>query len=102
MVAICAAILDGPRYSRGVSTPHQASAVELQVLVATRPVPVADVVSPFVREAYSDTVFFEAPQLLDQPVVELASALAREELDDLLAAGRKFGAVSPTTVAGAR
>src|SRR5215467_5595668 len=77
---------------------HQAVLVELPVLVAVAAVPVAAVVVPFVREAYGETILAERPDLLDQPVVELAVPLAREKGLDRLAPLEELGAVAPAAV----
>ena len=62
--------------------------VELPVLVAVGAEPVAAVVVPLVGEAHRDAVVGEGPELLDQPVVELARPLALQERDDRVAAAR--------------
>ena len=58
------------------------SRVELPVLVAVGAEPLAGVVVPLVGEAHGDAVVGEGPELLDQPVVELALPLAGQEGDD--------------------
>src|SRR5512144_373448 len=65
---------------------HQPVLVELPVLVAVAAEPVAAVVVPLVGEAHGDAVVAERPQLLDQPVIELAAPLAGEERLDRRAA----------------
>src|SRR5262245_9622803 len=80
--------------------PHQPLRVELPVLVAVAAEPVPAVVVPLVREAHGDAVLAEGPQLLDQPVVELAVPLAPQEGLDRLAPGQELGAVPPAAVDG--
>src|SRR5215218_4553058 len=68
--------------------------------------PVVEVTSPplsirivrLVLEPDSDAVLGEAPEVLFQPVVELASPLAPEEGDDLLAALEELVAVAPLRI----
>ena len=81
-----------------MAQPHQAVLVELPVLVAVAAEPVAAVVVPFVGEAHRDAVVAKRPDLLDQPVVELALPLARQEGDDGVAALEEFRAVAPAAV----
>src|SRR5262249_34303222 len=57
--------------------------------------PVAAVIVPLVGEAHRDAVLAEGPQLLDQPVVELAIPFARQKFLDRLAALDELGAVAP-------
>src|SRR5687768_16103042 len=84
----------------GVATLHEPEHVELPILVAVRAIPLAGVVSPLVSKAHRDAVIGEGPKFLDQSIVELAAPLAGQELDDLLAADREFGAIAPVAVDG--
>src|SRR5258705_6379711 len=77
---------------------HQAVIGEFPVLVAVRAEPVSRVVVPFVGEADGYAIAIEGPQLFDQPVVQLPRPLASEKRDDLLAAARELGAVSPARI----
>ncbi len=75
----------GDRYivNRSVPCPHQAAFVEFPILVAERAVPVAGDVVRLVGEADGDAVVRKRPELLNEPIVEFALPLARQECDDL-------------------
>src|SRR5258708_7312759 len=77
---------------------HQAILVEFPVLVAIAAEPVPAVIVPFIGKADGDAIRMEGPDFLDQPVVELAIPLSRQESFDRLASPEEFGAVAPTTV----
>jgi hypothetical protein len=53
---------------------------------------------PFVGKAHRDAVVAKRPDLLDQPVVELALPLAGQERNDGVATLEDFRAVSPAAV----
>src|SRR5690242_8261179 len=55
---------------------------------------------PLIREADRDAIAGDRPDLLDQPIVELAGPLALEEGDDLGASVDELRAVSPAAVLG--
>src|SRR5262249_13243441 len=78
---------------------HQAVLVEFPVLVAVAAEPVATVVVPLIRKTNRDAVIVKSPNLLDQPVVELALPLARQKPFDGFAALQKLDAVPPAAVA---
>src|SRR5829696_563156 len=82
----------------GVSLTHQAVLVEFPVLVAVGAEPVSRIVVAFVREPDRDTIARVCPQLLDEPVVELAIPFACQELDDLGPSLEDLAAVSPLAV----
>src|SRR5688500_11958387 len=86
---------DGQVVDAGIAQLHETDRVELPVLVAVRAIPVVCIVPPFIRKAHGDAVVRESPQLLDEPILQLAAPLARQELDDLIPAYRKFRAVTP-------
>src|SRR5262245_34392785 len=90
--------LDGKVVDARDPKPHQALLVEFPVLVAVAAVPIVAVVVPFVGEAHGNTVLTEGPELLDQPIVELATPLSLQEGLDLLAPVEKFRAVAPAAV----
>src|SRR5712675_2581540 len=77
---------------------HQTVLVELPILIAVAAEPVAAIAAPFVGEAHGDTVFPKCPEFLDQPVVELATPLARQERLDFSAALQKLDAIAPATI----
>jgi hypothetical protein len=83
---------------RGDAPTHQAAGIELPVLVAEAPVPLAAVIAPFIGEADGDADLVEGPDLLDQPVFEFARPFPGQELDDRRAPGQEFGAVAPLAV----
>src|SRR6185436_5212957 len=78
---------------------HEALLVELPVLVAVGPEPVARIVMPLIGETYRDAVSVAGPELLDEPVIELPGPLPSEELLDRVAPGKEFGAIAPHAVA---
>src|SRR5271169_1761211 len=63
----------------GEAPGHQTISIELPVLVAIGPEPVAAVVAVFVGEARSDPVASERPQLVAQPIVQFVRPFAREK-----------------------
>src|SRR5712672_691387 len=77
---------------------HQTVLVELPIFVAVAAEPVAAIVVPFAGEAHGDAVLPKCPELLDQPVVELATPLARQERLDFIAALQKLDAIAPATI----
>src|SRR5205807_2456021 len=85
---------------RGDAPAHQTALVELPVLVAVGAEPVTRIVVPLVGEAHRDPILAEGPDLLDEPVVELATPLAAQERLDLGASVQKLGPVSPYRVLG--
>ncbi|GAA3086731.1 hypothetical protein GCM10020254_33990 [Streptomyces goshikiensis] len=82
----------------GLAASHQAVGVELPLLVAVAAPPLAGRVVPLVLEADGDAVAGVRPQLLAEPVVELAPPLVGEEGADLGAAGEEAVAVAPDGV----
>jgi hypothetical protein len=60
---------------------HEPFGSELPVLIGTKPL--AAVVMVFVGEAVGDAVGCEGPELLDEPIIELARPFADEERFDL-------------------
>jgi hypothetical protein len=72
--------------------------VELPVLIAVGAKPVSRIVVVLVGEAHGDAIAAEGPEFLDEPVVELAVPLPRQEGDDLGASVEELAAVSPMTV----
>jgi hypothetical protein len=81
-------------------SPHQTILSEFPVLVTVGTEPVARVVVPLVGEADGDPVLRERPQLLDQPVVELARPFACQEGDDRSPTLEELGTVAPDAVGG--
>src|SRR5215813_10663435 len=61
---------------------HEPLIIELPVLVAVRPEPVARVVVPLVSKTHGDAVALTSPEFLDQSVVQLLGPLARQKLLD--------------------
>src|SRR5215208_6480064 len=85
---------------RGVATAHQAVLVELPQLitVATPPLPI--LVVRLVLELDRDAIICEAPEVLFESVVELASPLALQEVADCLAALEELVTVAPFRIFG--
>src|SRR5262245_2661953 len=78
---------------------HVALVVELPLLVAIAAPPLPGRVVALVLEAHGDPIAVERPQVLAQPVVELALLpLALEEGDDLVAPVEELVAVAPLRV----
>src|SRR3984957_13026648 len=89
---------DRPTVDAGMAMPVEAVLVVFPVLVAVGAEPIAGSVAIFVGESYRDAVLGKRPQLLDQPVLQLAFPLSREKRHDVLAALENFGAVAPFAV----
>src|SRR5262245_60636747 len=92
------AFLERQIVDAGDAQAHQAVLVELPVLVAIAAEPVAAVVVPLISEAHGNAILAEGPDLLDQPIVELALPLAHQERLDGLAALKHLGAIAPAAV----
>src|SRR3954471_21993432 len=96
------ALVDSVVVDARVAPAHVAEVVELPVLVAVAAPPLAVGVVGLVLEPDRDPVLVEAPQLLAQPVVELARPLAAQEVADGVAAGEELVAIAPIGVLGVR
>src|SRR5713226_5347937 len=81
----------------GDTQSHQAVLVEFPVFVAVTAKPMTAVVVPFVGKTHANSVIAKGPDLLDQPVVELARPLARQKRLNGIASLQEFGAVAPAT-----
>src|SRR5262249_24410176 len=92
------ALVDRIVVDAGVTPPHEPVVVELPVLVAMAPPPLANDVPRFVLEPNGDAIAGEAPQVLLEPVVELASPLAPQKLADRFATREELVTVSPLRV----
>src|SRR5580692_1855932 len=92
------AIFDPQVVDAGDPPAHQALFVELPILVAIAAKPVAGIVVPFIGKAHGYPVVAKRPDLLDQPILQLANPLAYEECLDGLAATNELGAVAPDAV----
>src|SRR5580693_10008346 len=77
---------------------HQAVLVELPILVAIATKPIAGIVVPFICKAHGYPVVAKRPDLLDQPVLQLANPLAYEEGFDGFTATNELGAVAPDAI----
>src|SRR5882672_9298683 len=82
------------------ATTHQAVLAELPILIAVGAEPVAAVVVPLIGEADGHAVLAEAPQLLDEPIVQLTLPLAAEERDNRLPALHELDAIPPVAIDG--
>src|SRR5215204_4616173 len=85
---------------RGVAAAHQAVLVELPQLITVTSPPLPLHVVALVLEPYRDAVICEAPEVLFESVVELASPLALQEVPDCLAALEELVAVAPLRIFG--
>src|SRR5690349_7596969 len=74
---------------------HEPVVIELPVLVAVGTEPHAGIVVELVGEANRDPVPLHGPELLDEPIVELAGPLAAEERDDFFSSLKELDAISP-------
>src|ERR1700722_6183135 len=92
------ALFDRQIVDAGDPPSHQALFVELPILVAIAAKPVAGIVVPFVGKAHGYPVVVKRPDLLDQPILQLASPLACKECLDGLAATNKLSAVAPDAI----
>src|SRR5580704_18779414 len=97
-VIFALAIFDRQVVDAGDPPAHQALFVELPILVAIAAKPVAGIVVPFIGKAHGYTVVAKCPDLLDQPVLQLANPLACEECLDGRAAANELGAVAPDAI----
>ena len=59
---------------------HLAVVVKVPILVAVGTKPIAAVVMPLIGKTHRETVLPEGPELLDEPIVELALPLAGGEI----------------------
>src|ERR687887_1331699 len=94
------ALVDPVVVDARVAPAHVAELVELPVLVAVAAPPLPAGVVALVLEPHGDAVVVEAPELLAQPVVELARPLAAQEVADRVAALEELVAVAPVGVLG--
>src|SRR6266849_8812367 len=97
-VIFALAIFDRQVVDAGDPPSHQALFVELPILVAIATKPVARIVVPFICKAHGYPVVAKRPDLLDQPILQLANPLAYEECLDGLAATNELGAVAPDAI----
>ena len=61
----------------GNPAPHEPAFVKLPVLVSVGTEPISAIVVPLIGEPHRHPISPEAPQLFDEPVVQLALPLAR-------------------------
>src|SRR4051812_17093317 len=80
------------------ATLHEASFVELPVLVAVRAIPVARIVMPLIGETNSDAIALTGPELFDQTIVQLLGPFASQELLDRCSARQELRSVAPDAV----
>jgi len=77
---------------------HQSAGLEFPVFVPVGPIPIPGVVARFVREANSDSVPVERPQLLDKAILQFFGPLPREKRENLRPPSEKFRAIAPVTI----
>src|SRR5712691_401983 len=97
-VIFALAIFDRQVVDAGDPPSHQALFVEFPILVAIATKPVAGIVVPFICKAHGYPVVAKCPDLLDQPILQLANPLARQESLDGLAATNELGTVAPDAI----
>src|SRR5262245_15389581 len=101
-VILAFAVLDRHVIDARDAPAHEATLVELPVLVAVGTEPLTRVVMPLVSETHRNAIALARPEFLDQAIVQLPVPLARQELHDLRAPRNEFSAVAPHTVGGVR
>ena len=79
----------------GKAALHETVGGEFPVFVAISAKPLAVDIVEFIFETHSDPVVGEGPQFLTEAVIELASPLSAEELNDGRTAGDKLRAIAP-------
>lgn len=84
----------------GVAVMHHAVLVEFPVFISVGAKPVAGVVVRLVGEADGDASSVEGPQFLDEAVIQFATPLSGQEIDDLFAAIDELCAISPLAIHG--
>src|SRR5882757_1653916 len=92
------AVLDRQVVDAGDPPSHQALFVELPILVAVAAKPVSRIVVPLICKAHGYPVVAKRPDLLDQPIFQLANPLASEECLDGLAPTNELGAIAPNAI----
>src|SRR5258705_4253253 len=97
-VIFALAVFDRQVVDAGDPPSHQTLFVELPILVAIATKPVAGIVVPFICKAHGYPVVAKRPDLLDQPILQLANPLAYQECLDGLAATNELGAIAPDAI----
>jgi hypothetical protein len=97
-VELALVFLDGVIVDGSDAPCHEPRAVELPVLVAVGPEPVAAVVVPFVGEAHRNPVAVMRPHFLDETVIQLFRPLARQKRDNGVSARQELIPISPDAV----
>src|SRR6476661_8153566 len=92
-VIFALAVFDRQVVDAGDPPSHQALFVELPILVAITTKPVARIVVPFICKAHGYPVVAKRPDLLDQPILQLANPLAYQECLE-----NELGAVAPDAI----
>src|SRR6187551_2542352 len=77
---------------------HEAAIVELPILVAVGAIPLAAIVTPFIRKANGNAVALASPKLLDEPIVQFLGPLSSQELPYRFTANQELGSVAPHAV----
>ena len=91
---------NGQIVDAGDAAAHVAVFIKFPVLVSVRTKPVSGIVMPFVGESHSDAIPLKRPKFFDEAIVKFLVPLARKELDDGVASGKKFGTVAPDGIHG--
>src|SRR6476619_3990010 len=82
----------------GDAPAHQSFSVELPVLIAVAAEPATAIVAPFIGKVHGDPFITERPEFLDQPIVQFALPLARQECFDCVATVQELDTVAPLAV----
>src|SRR5688572_131173 len=77
---------------------HEPAIVELPVLVAVGAIPLAAIVTPFIRKPNGNAVAVTRPKLFDEPIVDFLGPFAGQEVPYRFAAGQELGAVAPDAI----
>src|ERR1700727_477512 len=93
-------LLDREIIDARVAVMHDATFVELPVLVSVRPKPIAGIIMPFIGKTNSDARSVKRPQLLDESVVQFTPPFACKKLLDFLSADHTLRPITPVTIDG--
>src|SRR5689334_22425759 len=77
---------------------HQATFIELPVLVPVRTEPIPRIVMPLVCESHCDAVAAKCPEFLDQPIIEFLGPFAFQKRDNFLPSIHELCAISPSRI----
>ena len=99
---LAAVLIDGDVIDAGQAPTHQATLIELPVLVAVGAEPISAVIMPLIGESHRDTIVVKSPEFLDQAIIEFSIPFPNKERDDRIAAEQKLTPISPRAVGSIR